>query len=224
VMEFWATGHNDSLVVLLVALALLASARHRWTSAFVALSLATAAKIWPAFLFPVFVARKKWQAWVAVPIFGLAAWPYWTNVEENARFLSGFLGGWRNNDSLFGLLLWVTGDLYRAKTAAFAIVCAAVLAVTALKWPLDRAILAVVAVMLMVSANCHPWYLTWFLPLLPLVPVPALLLWTALVPIAYSTVSSWTAVREWHGSTPVRWLEYAPVYALLLGSWLWRWR
>jgi len=78
----------------------------------------------------------------------------------------------------------------------------------------------VIALMLMVSANCHPWYLTWILPLLALFPVPALLLWTALVPIAYAAVISWSTLGEWNGSTELRWLEYAPVYALLAGSWI----
>ena len=51
--------------------------------------------------------------------------------------------------------------------------------------------------MLMISANCHPWYLTWLLPLLVLVPVPGLLLWTALVPLAYSAVIAWVETGEW---------------------------
>ena len=45
--------------------------------------------------------------------------PYLTDVTENAQFMSGFVGGWRNNDSFFGLLLYLTGDLYRAKYLAF---------------------------------------------------------------------------------------------------------
>jgi hypothetical protein len=156
----------------------------------------------------------------AVPIFGLLFLPYWTNVEENLRFMSGFMGGWRNNDSLYGILLWLTGDLYRAKYTAFAIVAIAVALLTLRQLPLDRASLWAIAIMLMVSANCHPWYLTWLLPLLVLLPVPALLLWTALVPIAYSAVISWVTLGEWQGSNAFRWYEYAPVYAMLIGSWL----
>jgi alpha-1,6-mannosyltransferase len=226
VIEFWATGHNDSVVVLLVALALLAAIKERWTWAFVALGLAVSAKIWPVLLLPVFIGWKRnrparwWQWLVAVPIFGLLFLPYWTNVEENLRFMSGFMGGWRNNDSLYGILLWLAGDLYRAKYTAFAIVAIAVALLTLRQLPLDRASLWAIAIMLMVSANCHPWYLTWLLPLLVLLPVPALLLWTALVPLAYSAVISWVTLGEWQGSNAFRWYEYAPVYAMLIGSWL----
>lgn len=226
ILEFWGTGHNDSLVVLLLALAFFAAVGKRWIWAFVALSLATAAKIWPILLFPLFIGWKdhrllRWWQWTAaIPIIGLLALPYWTNVTENLRFMSGFVGGWRNNDSLFGLILWMMKDLYRAKYTAFAIVAVIIALLTLRHVPLERASLWAIALMLMISANCHPWYLTWFLPLLVLVPVPGLLLWTALVPLAYSAVIYWVETGEWHGSTAIRWFEYAPVYASLIGCWL----
>jgi alpha-1,6-mannosyltransferase len=229
VMEFWATGHNDSLVVLLIALALVAAAKNRWTWAFAALSLAAGAKIWPILLFPLFIGWKRsrplrsGQWWVVIPIVGLLALPYRTNITENVQFMGGFMGGWRNNDSLYGLILWVAQDLYRAKYTAFAMVAVAVALLTLREVPLERASLWAIAVMLMVSANCHPWYLTWLLPLLILFPVPGLLLWTALVPLAYSAVISWVTLGEWQGSNVFRWFEYAPVYALLTGSWLVSW-
>lgn len=223
VMEFWATGHNDSVVVLLIALALVAAAKNRWTWAFTALSLAAGAKVWPVLLFPLFIGWKRfrplrwWQWSVLIPIAGLLALPYWTNVTENLQFMSGFMGGWRNNDSLFGLILWVTKDLYRAKYTAFAIATTVVAFLTLRAVPLERASLWAIALMLMVSANCHPWYLTWLLPLLVLFPVPGLLLWTALVTLAYSAVVSWVALGEWQGSSAFRWFEYTPVYAMLTG-------
>lgn len=226
IIEFWATGHNDSVVVLLITLALLSAAKERWTWAFVALSLAVAAKIWPVLLFPLFIGWRQgrplrgYQWWVALPILGLLALPYRTDVTENLRFVSGFMGGWRNNDSLFGILLGLAKDPYRAKYAAVGIVVVTVLILTFRRIPLERACLVAIAVMLMVSANCHPWYLTWLLPLLVLFPVPALLLWTALAPLAYSAVISWVTLGEWQGSTPIRWFEYVPVYSLLTGSWL----
>lgn len=223
VVEFWATGHNDSVEILFVLLALLAAARRRWTWAFAALSLAAAAKLWPALLFPLFIGWKgnrplRWhQWWVAVPIFALFALPYWTNIWENARFATGFVGGWRNNDSLYGALLWAAnGDAYLAKKAAFAIIAAAVAAVTLLRWPLEKGTLAVIATVLLVSANCHPWYLTWLVPMLAFYPLAGFLLWTAVVPLAYESVIGWTALGEWQGLGELRWYAYAPVFALLL--------
>ncbi|HZT31591.1 MAG TPA: hypothetical protein VFA33_17015 [Bryobacteraceae bacterium] len=234
VLEFWAAGHNDSLAVLLVAGAFLAARRHRWTWAFLWLSLAAAAKLWPALLLPLFLDWEGWrprrwrQALIFLPVAGLLAWPYRSNVWENARFLSGFVSGWRNNDSFYSLVLWLAGDPYIAKKIAGAIILGGMLAAAA--WTArqsgalkrERAALALLLLTLMVSANCHPWYLTWILPLLAFLPVPALLLWSALVPLAYAAVIDWSILGEWRGSTWVRWYEYVPVFALLAGTWLLR--
>ena len=226
IIEFWATGHNDSVVVLMLGLALLGAAKERWTWAFAALSLGVAAKVWPILLFPIFIGwrgnrlLRRYQWLVALPILGLLAIPYWTNVTENVQFASGFMGGWRNNDSLFGIILWLAKDVYRAKYTAFAIVVVTALILTLRQIPLERACLAAITVMLMVSANCHPWYLTWLLPLLVLFPVPALLLWTALAPLAYAGVISWVILGVWRTPNEFRWLEYVPVYSMLIGCWL----
>ena len=229
-IEFWGTGHNDSIVILFLVLALLTQSRDRkgavpW--AFTALSLATVSKFWPVILFPIFIGwrpRRWFWSLIVVPILALTTLPYlplhWSGIDENFRFMSGFLGGWRNNDSLFGVLLWAAGnDLYLAKKFAFAIVAAAIAAVIALRCPPDRSALTVIAVLLMVSANCHPWYLTWMLPLLVLYPFPPLLLWLALAPLAHTAVIGWLASGEWNGSTPIRYFEYVPVY-LALAIWL----
>jgi alpha-1,6-mannosyltransferase len=222
IVEFWVNGHNDALVVFLITLALLAAARDRWTWAFVALSMAASAKLWPILLFPVFIGFHRrplrWRQWtVCLPVFLLCALPYytprWPEIWENARFMSGFLGGWRNNDSLFGLLLWITGDIYPAKYAAFTIAGGGALLFTLLRWPIERASLGAISLMLLVSANVHPWYLTWLFPMLALWPWPPLLLWSALMPIGYQVLPGWRLLGEWNGSTNWRWLIYTPVFA-----------
>lgn len=228
VIEFWATGHNDAIAVFFVVLALLLARKERWIGCFAALSLAACAKIWPLVLFPLFIGRSRgrrwwqparwWQWTVLLPITLMLALPYWSNVRENAEFMSGFLGGWRNNDSVYGLLLWLTGDQYPAKHLAFLIIVATVLLVTWMRLRIETASLIVIGVMLAVSANCHPWYLTWIVPLLAFAPVPALLLWTVLMPVAYRVVIDWAMLGEWHGRTPWRWLIYVPVYSLLVGT------
>jgi hypothetical protein len=194
----------------------------------VALALATTAKIWPVFLFPVFIGADGWRPlrWreclAAVPVLAIVSLPYltptihWSLIDQNFRFLSGFLGGWRNNDSLFGALLWAAGnDFFLAKKFVIAIVCLAAVSVTLLRLPLEQAVLTVTTVLLMVSANCHAWYLTWILPLLAFYPVPPLLLWVALAPLANVAVIQWVGTGEWNGSTILRFYAYVPVYALL---------
>ena len=228
VIEFAGTGHHDSLVLFLIATALALATSARWWSVFTVLSIAAAAKIWPLALFPAFVGwtgrylLRPWQPLMLLPVAAVTAIPYWTNVMENAQFLSGFLGGWRNNDSLYGQILALTGDVYRAKYTAFALLGVFIAWTMLRRWPLDRAVLGTIVVMLAVSANCHPWYLTWFVPLLCLMPAPALLLWTALVPLAYETLFAWFAVGVWNGVSDTRWLIYVPVISVAIVSWLLR--
>jgi alpha-1,6-mannosyltransferase len=220
IMEFWATGHNDSIAVFFVVVALLAAVRKRWLWAFVWLSVATAAKIWPILLFPAFIlspagGKPRWLQWlVLIPIFGVCAAPYWANVTENAQFMSGFVGGWRNNDSLFDVLLWgAGGDLQRAKYLAISLISIAAFWIAVRVRPLEKAVLWTIVTLLLLSANCHAWYLTWFVPLLAFYPSAPLLLWTALMPISYSVLIRWRTLGEWDGSTPMRWYIFVPFFA-----------
>ncbi len=219
VLEFWATGHNDSMMICFILLALLAAARDRWSGAFAALGAAAAAKLWPFILLPAFAGRRwRWHWVIAAAVFAVSAIPYWSDVNENARFMSGFIGGWRNNDSIYGILLWLTGDQYWAKYLAFALVgiSAACLAVSG--WPMEKKVLVSIVALLLVSANVHPWYLTWFLPLLAFVPAPPLFVWLTLSPLFYTVLIDWNAKGVWNGSTPIRWWVYVPVLAATILS------
>ena len=231
IIEFWGMGHNDAIVVAHLAAALYLAARERWVWSFAALSLAALAKFWPLALFPLFIGwngrrpARPWQWLVALPIGVGVLSPFlniaWAEAWENARYMSGFVGGWRNNDSLYGLLLWLTGDQYNAKYLAFALVGLTAAWVTVRRWPLERGVLAVTVVLLLVSSNCHPWYLTWIAPLLALYPFAPLLLWTALMPLAYEVVLPWQWLGQWEGSTSSRWLIYIPVFAMFaVSGWL----
>jgi hypothetical protein len=83
----------------------------------------------------------------------------------------------------------------------------------------------VLVAVLMLSANCHPWYLSWLLPLLVFVPWPPIFLWIALAPVFYEVVIRYRLLGEWNGSGDVRWLVYGPVFAMMafsLGLEAWR--
>lgn len=217
VFEFWANGHNDALMLCPLVLAFWAWIRGRRVAAFAFLAIAACAKVWPLALVPLFGITPA--ILVMLPVAAAFAWPFGFAMFSNGPFLSGFLGGWRNNDSLFGLLLWITGDPYAAKYAAFVLVAAAVLwAWRRRMGPVDGG-LVVVAVMLLVSANCHPWYLTWMLPMLVVRPIAGLLLWVALCPLFYAVLPRWFEVGEWNGSAPARWVVYVPVFAVLVVTW-----
>ncbi len=222
VFEFWGNGHNDALMLCPLVFAFWARAGstplRSWLG-FGLLTTAASAKIWPIALTPLFGLR--WRMLIMAPVFALFLLPYGLGPAANGPFLSGFLGGWRNNDSIYGLLLWLTGDQYPAKYAAFALVAATIAWVWFRRYSVTGASLVVVTVMLLVSSNCHPWYLTWLLPLLTIHPTRGLLLWIALCPLFYAVLPRWIEAGEWNGSTPLRWLVYLPVFAALMWD-LWR--
>jgi hypothetical protein len=217
IFEFWAEGHNDAWPVLAVGLAFLAAAKNRWSLAFLSLSLGVAAKYWPILLLLPFAGwrERRWQALLVFPVMALCFAPFWTNLLDNARFMTGFVGGWRNNDALFGAVFWATGNGNRAKDSTFLVIGALILAVTWRRWPLPEGALAILAGTLLLSSNIHPWYLTWYTPLLSLVPCAPLLLWQGLIPLAYAVRIDWELLHEWIPVRPERWWIHAPVLGWL---------
>ena len=224
VVEFWAQGHNDTLVVLFVVLAAAAALRDRWVWAFASLTLAVLSKFWPLILFPFFLLRRdegrwrlRWkEALIAIPIVLVVAGPYWQNWQSIQELLEGFLGGWRNNDSLYGIIYEHAGEDFDAATV---LVTRYVTAALGLLWllqrPLTDSVKWAVVVLLLFSANCFPWYLGWFIPFLAVNPNAALLLWTALVSLSYHVLIGYGALGAWEYSDEFRRLEYLPVYGLL---------
>lgn len=214
ILEFWGQGHNDSLALAFVTGALLFPGAGVW------LGFAAAAKWWPLVLLPALA--RRWRDWIwAAAIPAVLMLPFASGVTiDHLRFSTGFLGGWRNTDFGYGLLLAITGDPYRAKYLAFAILALAALAVRWQPWPRERKGLAAVVAILAVSANVHPWYLSWTLPFLVFEPRPWVLLWAALMPLAYETQLRWRVLGEWEQSPEIRWLIYAPTLALAAFSYL----
>jgi alpha-1,6-mannosyltransferase len=229
VVEFWAQGHNDPLAVLFVVLALVAAARERWTWAFASLTLAALAKFWPAVLFPFFLLQRREKRWifrwkpalVALPLALAVSWPYWGGIAHVTELLKGFVGGWRNNDSLYGLIYQFSGeDFQRGTTLVTRLLVVALAALWALQLPLAKAAKWAVVLLLLFSANCFPWYLSWLVPLLALYPGTPLLLWTALVVLSYQVLIGYRALGLWQDSDQMRLLEYVPVYSMLCGVFL----
>lgn len=225
IFVFWGTGHNDALVVLLTALAYALAARGSRSTAYLLLSCAAGAKLWPAALFPAFTEWKPRQVLLAACILAAVitglAMPFGGPVISNLDFTSGFLGGWRNNDSVFGVVLRLARDPYRAKRIVYALTAAAVLGISLTRWPLERKALWTICSILLFSSNVHPWYLSWLLPLLAVEPAPALLLFVSVVPVFYEAVIGWTELGVWNGVSGLRWWVYGGVALTFLISRKW---
>ncbi len=234
VVEFSASGHNDSMLLFFLVAAVYAGCAHRWGWAFGALWMATLTKFWPALLFPLFLwsggPRDFWgragRALGWTPVAALIASPYWGGGAELRKLLVGFLGGWRNNASLFNWIYAAAGEDYeQAKPVVSLLVAAAALLVAWRRPALPQGVLATAVALLFLSANCFPWYVTWLVPLLAVRPQAAMLLWTALVPLSYHILIGYQVSGQWLEDPSYLYLEYVPVYAMLLaGPWLRRYR
>jgi hypothetical protein len=223
VVEFWTNGHTDSALLFFLTGAVWAASARRWGIAYGALWMAALVKFWPLLLFPLFWrhGRRTLTALAWAPAAAAVSWPYWGSggLGELRGMLAGFLGGWTNNASLFHLLYSLSGrDFEKAKPLVAVVLVAAVAVIAWRRPPLLEGTRAVVVTLLLVSANCFPWYLTSFLPF---APTPALLLWTALAPLSYHVLIDYGALGLWRETPLYLWLEYVPVYAMLLAG-LWR--
>lgn len=222
IIEFWGMGHNDSLALAPLVAAFWALDTRRDAAGFLLLGLAVGVKWWPALLLPAAAGftretpRRALLAALGLLLVPAAMLPYWTDLSLNLKFMGGFAGGWRNNDSLFGITYWLAnGDFETAKQWTLRLIAIWCVAAPLLFRDRIHAALAVVAGTLLLSANCHPWYLTWLLPFLVFAPWPPLLLWVGLAPMFYEVLIDYHLLGVWNGSRPGRWLVYGPVFAAM---------
>jgi hypothetical protein len=230
VIEFAASGHNDSIAVFFLLAALLAMQAHRPPIALAALTASALAKVFAAFLAPVLLLREwrcltsRWGRPLLWPVLalGVVCWPFRNSIPGFTLALAIGSGHWRNNDSLFGIAAALTGSLSRASWIYMTAVAATSVTLAGLRVPLVRSAYLLLGVILTGAANCFPWYLTWILPLLAVFPNPAWLLLMATSALAYQVLIGYQALGVWQDSGFLRVLEYLPFYALLVGTWWYR--
>ena len=229
VVEFWAEGHNDSVTLFFVVSALTLLLRERRAWAFAALTAAALGKIWPVILFPFWALdrdaggrlRFHWRSLSAcLPVAAILCAPYRQSLTNLEAVLTGLIGGWRNNDSLFAYIYAYAGyDFAAAAALVKKLLAAALGAVWLLQLRLrlcpTQTALAAATILLLLSANCFPWYLTWLLPFLAVHPCASLLLWTAVAPLAHHVVTGYEIASVWQYDRSILALEYAPVFAWL---------
>lgn len=215
VFEFWGMGHNDALVIAFLLLAWGMLLKGRPGLAALLIGCASACKWWPMLLIPVAFPRISragiWKPFLALlpPI--LLFLPYFSDVWGNARFLTGFASGWRNNDVLYGFFLKMAGSGEAAKPWIAATLLLTLLFIVMLRPRFDRGYMAFTLTLLLISANCNVWYLTWLLAFVPFQPWVAILLWSSLAPLLYEPVFLWNAAGIWEGLKDSRWLVHGPM-------------
>lgn len=125
---------------------------------------------------------------------------------------------WRFNDSLFSLLLFLTGSIYLSK----ALVISTMLVLSIIVWYFGRTLLESAMIMigaaLMLTTTVQPWYLLWMVPFLFFLPNRAWLLLTALTMLAYHVLIRYQAEGIWAESLWIKLVIYIPFYLLLFSD------
>jgi alpha-1,6-mannosyltransferase len=225
VVEFAASGHNDSVAVFFLVLALigLAASERAWTLA--ALALSTLSKLFAGFLWPMvlvrWIGRGRWKelAWPVVCA-AVVYFPFRGGLFGDVQGVSVYAGSWRNNDSLFGLFAAFTGSPLAASAAYGATVAGIAGFLAGRGVPALRSAFVVLGAVLCCASNVFPWYMSWILPLLAVFPNPAWLLFSVLIFLSYNVLIGYGALGVWRDDTTFLLLEYVPFYALLIGGWM----
>lgn len=215
IIEFAWSAHLEAWCLAALALALLMYKRQRMVAAALGLAAAVLIKLYPAAAIPLFFPRRVWQftsCVVAAVACGYAPFVLW---NTNALgFLPEFAAHYHFNQSLHALL----------PTPLVAVLFG--LTVCALIWArragmgLVEALTVLISAYFLLSPAVHPWYLTVFAVLLPLVRNPfegalapffqGVQLWLLFAVLGYAA----EAVPAAHV------VEYAPVFIGALWSFL----
>ncbi len=215
-ISFSLSGHNDALanLLLLAAILLIIGGREALSIAFLALSFLS--KLFPVFLLPGFLKRTRWSyAGIFAGVVLLGYLPFLGAPGHLFRGLSDFAAGWEGNDSLFRLIRLAGNSRAQAQLVAGVLLLGLIVYVLKTRTDLLRAGLIVITGLLFLSPNAFPWYFTWIVPFLCVVPNVPLLLLTVTGVLAYSPVIAYAAGGSFQNSPIMLIMEYLPVYAWL---------
>jgi hypothetical protein len=241
VKELVNSAHMDALLLPFLAAALLLMLHARARLASLVLALAAAIKLWPLLLLPTvlrsLVSRPgKLAAALAMFVAAFSATAWWIFRQSGGDTgLSAYALGWNMNDAVFLALNWLveqvlellnnpwidSGSVARALAAATAVWLAIWLnrRVAFDADALCRRFAILTAVVFLLSPAQFPWYYTWLVPFLVLVPSAGLLLLTVMLPLYYLRF-----YLDFRGKAHlfdywIVWIEYLPVWLLLAREW-----
>lgn len=224
VVEFAASGHNDTLAMLFASAALLLIIERRTVLSTLALAAAVLAKFYPILLAPLWLRRTGWprsaRAWTGFALAcGLAAaawWPYRAAWPDVLHLFQPYRKHWVNNASLYTLLGWFSGSDDWAWGIGVGVVAGIAVWAALRNLEPPRAAYLLFGAVPLFSQNAFSWYFLWVAPLLVFFPNPAWLLLSVLQFLSYHVLIGYGILGVWKFDPLFLWLEYAPFYALLV--------
>ena len=233
--SFFNQAHMDLIAFPFLLLAVLLAVGRRAPGSLGALALAAAAKFWPVVLVPLFVqaAGPSWRRRLAeigvfAGCFTAALLPMLLSHQAGTHSLLAYGRYWHENDGLFRLesLFWhdicgghrwlglPAGLWARFTTAGLFCLFAGWLLCSALETStLIRKSGILIGALFLLSPTQFPWYYTWMLVFLTIVPTWSLLAYSVTLPL-----------YQLHNTPPgMVWLEHLPVFAaIVMEYWWWR--
>lgn len=246
VVEFAHGAHVDSLMTFLILLALYFTFKQRHASSAFALALATLAKFIPALLLPIFIRRWGLKRSILYGlVVALAFVPFLSaGISEDGTGILGaaqvYAREWKTNDGLFdwlvnGLQPYTAEPIQMARLLVLGMLMIGTGAVFAYEWchhatgdqkaqqqrVVTEAVLLISLYLLLIYVM-FPWYLTWVLAMIPLLPLhkhrgarwwaAGWFYFSAAVNLSYLFYLDPANPREYLW---VRLVEYVPLYILL---------
>lgn len=240
IKESFNSAHMDLIIVFFVMLAILTILYQRINLTGIALALATAAKLWPLYLIPLFLRfsraltpdRRRALIIAGILLLIVMIPVFISSPLSNDSGFSAYSERWEMNDALFmGIdkVVRVSFSSFELETRHLAMLARLLTLILLLIWLailarrdnerpeafMNHLVLAV-GLLFMLSPTQFPWYYIWLLPLLTLSPRLSYLTLSLTLPIYYLRFYYAAHDQALFFHNTVVWLEYAPVIALLI--------
>ncbi len=224
IVEFWSSGHMDSLGLLFLVAGVFAWEASLFRRAGGLWGLAFLGKFASLIFLPWMILRQRGRGilgyFLLVVLLGYAVY-FLMPLSELSRFFQGaatYAQRWSFNASVYALLLKGTPWSTEMIKIVFAVVAGGVAGLLALTLE-DRQVSVyagiVIALSIALSPVVHPWYVLWILPFVTLYPCPSGIALTGLAALSYLVIPVYATTGMWKLPAWVPWVEYLPVYALL---------
>ncbi|MEW6730013.1 MAG: hypothetical protein AB1489_01630 [Acidobacteriota bacterium] len=220
ILEFFISGHVDVLGIPFLVLFLHCMVDERPYRAALALAGAVLVKWLPLIFLPL-VARQlgvKKTCYFGL-IFALAIitvyLPFLTVGLSVLKSFGTYLQYWSFNSSLFAIVWMLTDDYQRAHYLCYIAIMIWTATIALLSRNFIITTFWTLAGVYLFFPTIYPWYLSWLLPLLVMVPSRAFLLLLALSQISYWVLVDFHQYGQWYDSPLIRTLEYLPFFLLL---------
>ncbi len=242
VKEIYNSGHLDVLVFPLVVGGFLLAVRSSYIKSVISLVLGIGVKIWPVFLLPLIIRpllSQPRKLIVAIPLIGamliLMFTPiYLSGIDHTSGFIA-YGQSWQNNDSIFRGIIYISSAIleFLGYETFHKYITARFLAATILgSWilytsyrkahngmELFRRGLMIMAFAFLISPTQYPWYYTWLLPFLTIIPRYSLLILTALLPLYYLRYYLEPRGHLEIFTNYIVWIEFVHVWIMLFWEW-----